>query len=484
VNTPVSGRDGQGNEPTGDPPVPGRQAQAGTVPSIPPDTGAARSGRWAALWPAWVDRNLGIVLSARFAMSSARATASVVTALYLTAEGFSAFELGVLFLCVTLVSAAMATAIGMLSDRVGRKPFLVTVPLLTSIAAVAFSVSSVPAALFAFAALGSFGRGQGAGANNVGPYQPAESAFVTEGVPSGARAAAFGRLAFVSSLGAIAGGLLAGLASARPHSTGEAAMAAYRPAFVAIAVLAALAGLVALGLREHREHREHREPGYARHGRSRWPRWPRRSWPALWRFWITNATNGIAIGMIGPFMSYWLFRRYGASPAGIGLLFAVVNVGSLASTLAAAGIARRFGTVRVITAVRGLTGLLLVPMALAPTFWLAGGIYFVRMLVQRVGLPLRQSFTQDMADPGERASVAALSNVPAQGTMAGSQVLAGYLFDEISLAAPFELAAVAQCANAVLYGALFGWRPPHRPPDAARHPGAPATEEPASPPPT
>jgi hypothetical protein len=45
--------------------------------------------------------------------------------------------------------------------------------------------------------------------------------------------------------------------------------------------------------------------------------------------------------------------------------------------------------------------------------------------------------------------------------MAGSQVLAGYLFDEISLSAPFELAAVFQCLNAILYGLFFG-RSKHR----------------------
>jgi hypothetical protein len=87
-------------------------------------------------------------------------------------------------------------------------------------------------------------------------------------------------------------------------------------------------------------------------------------------------------------------------------------------------------------------------------------VFFVRMLAQRVGMPLRQSFTQDLAHPDERASVAALSNLPAQGTMGAAQVLAGYLFDEVGLAAPFELAALFQCANAVLYGSLFGWTKP------------------------
>jgi MFS family permease len=407
-----------------------------------------RVGR--ALWPEWINPNLAIVLAARTCMSSARAIAGVVTALYLSAEGFSSLRIGMLFLCVALASAVMSTTFGLVSDSFGRKTFMVAVPLLAAGSALVYSMDRSVALLFVFGALGSFGRGAGAGAGNVGPYQPVESAFVAEMVPEHRRSDAFGRLSFVSALGALAGGLLAGLA--RPGSAvGSAAMTAYRPAFLAAACLSAVAGLIALGLDE---------PERTGNRRKRGSRifLPRRSWGVLWRFWITNGTNGMAIGMFGPFVSYWLHRRFGSSPGEIGVLFAVINVATLASSLAAADIGRRLGTVRAIVLVRLVAGLLLVPMALAPSFFVAGGIYLVRMLAQRVGLPLRQSFTQTVADPDERASLAALSNLPAQGTQAGSQVLAGYLFDEVSLSAPLILAGALQTLNALTYATLFGSR--------------------------
>ncbi len=409
---------------------------------------------WKAIVPEWADRNLKVVLAARAAMSVGRAIAAVVTALYLADIGFSAIEIGVLFVGVTAVSALMSTAIGLLADRLGRKPFLVVVPLLAAGAAVAYAEVRVTAVLFVAAALGSFGRGSGAGAGNVGPYQPAEAAIVADSVRGNRRAAAFGRIAFAATLGALVGGLLVSVVSTSAHMTPAQATAAYRPAFLLAAGLAVLAGLLALLVREPSRRAA---PEGARPRRFQWPR---RSWPSLWRFWVTNATNGVGIGLFGPFVSYWLYRRYGVSPGTIGILFAFVNLGSLAPTLAAARVARRFGTVRAIAIVRAVGGVLLVPMVLAPTFWIAGAVYFVRMMVQRVGLPLRQSFTQDMAHHEERASVAALSTLPAQATMAGSQAAAGYLFDDVGLAAPFELAAVFQVANAILYVLLFTLRPP------------------------
>lgn len=417
----------------------------------------------AQLWPDWADRNLGIVLVARLAMSAARAVAGVITALYLAAQGFSGVELGLLFFCVAVTSAALSVLIGLLSDRVGRRPLLVVVPLFAAVAAAVYAFANTPAILFVFAALGSFGRGAGAGSGNVGPYQPAESAFIGEMVPAGKRASAFGRVTFCSTVGALIGSLLAGLARPVPGLDAAGITAAYRPAFLSAAVLAALAGVVALWLRPS---------AVADRPRARRRialTWPRRSWPVLWRFWVTNGTNGIAIGMFGPFVSYWMHLRYGVSPGTIGALFAIVNVASLASALSAAGIARRIGTIRAIVIVRVLAGLLLLPMALAPTFWLAGALYLLRMLTQRVGLPLRQSYVQDLAHPEERASLASLSNLPAQATQAGSQVLAGYLFDAAFLALPFQVAAFFQCLNGVFYWLLFAV---HRPASAAPEAGA------------
>ena len=55
----------------------------------------------------------------------------------------------------------------------------------------------------------------------------------------------------------------------------------------------------------------------------------------------------------------------------------------------------------------------------------------------------------------ERGRVGALANLPAQATSALSPTLAGYLFDHIALALPFEIGAVLQGANAALFFIFF-----------------------------
>ncbi len=394
-------------------------------------------------------------MAARFFMSTTRALSGVLVPIYLALLGMNGLELGLLFLAVGLVSAVLSYFIGTSSDRIGRRPFLIALPVVAGAAALVYAFTDQTAILFIAAAAGTFGRGSGAGAGAVGPYQPAESAFVTDSIADKFRNDAFSKLTFLSSAGALAGGLLAMLAgSGHPHHAHV--VETFRPGFIAAGVFAIVAGLIAIGIREGRAPTAAGSAG-SRKGR---PRLPVRSRPLLYRLWATNTANGLAIGMLAPFVTYWLYRRYGVGAGDVGALFAIVNLVSAFSSLYAARLANRFGTVKTISVVRAAQALLLIPLVLAPTFLLAGVVYLVRMLIQRIQMPLRQSYVVGMADPAERGSVAALANTPSQVAMSASPVLAGYLFDEVNLSIPFEVASGLQLVNAGLFWLFFRKLPP------------------------
>jgi MFS family permease len=402
------------------------------------------SGGWR--WADPAARTVAVAIVARAFMSAARAVAGVAVPIYLASAGYTAARLGVLFAVVAIASAGLSATVGLLADRLGRRFFMIAVPLLTAVAAVAYSLTTRPLVIFLGGALGSFGRGGGAGGGTVGPYQPAEQALVTASVPAERRTAVFGQLAFASSLGALAGGLLVGgLGTGRRLPA--AALTAYRPLFLVLAGCAAVAGLLGLALVEPDRVRGSRRPAQ--------PFFPRRSAALLYRLWLTNSVNGAAMGMFGPFLTYWFYRRFGASAGAIGLLFAAVNAVSMVSNLSAARVARRFGLVRATAALRVAVAALVVPMVLAPSFAAAGAIYLLRMVGQRIVAPMRQSYVMGMAAPEERARVAALSNLPAQASSAATPALAGELFDHVSLAAPFLVASALQVLNAVLFYAFF-----------------------------
>lgn len=421
---------------------------------------AWRSRLWGNMWPEWMTRDMNLLLVARVFMSSTRALAGIVVPIYLATIGFQGLLLGVLFTVIALVSALQSTLIGLLSDRLGRKPFLIIMPFLTALASLMFAFSHVVGVLFIFAALGSFGRGAGAGAGMIGPYQPAEQAFLADKVSAQHRNKLFGRIGFASSLGALLGGgpLLAAAAlfSFGQHQT------QYRIDFLIGAFCACIAGLLAIPLYE-RQCTPLTSPTASETGsKQKRPRvrLSALSWKLLLRLWVTNGVNGLAVGFFGPFITYWFYRRYGAGPAEIGLLYSIINLAAMIVNLIAARVAARMGLVRAIVFTRVFQAILIVPMVLAPTFWLAGGIYLIRMMVQRLGLPLRQSYVMGVIPDEERGRVGALSNLPSQATSALSPTLAGYLFDHIALALPFEIGAFLQGINAVLFFLFFRAVPP------------------------
>lgn len=143
----------------------------------------SRSQRlWQLIQPEWMTRDMTFLLCARTCMSVTRALAGIVAPIYLAVLGFGGLTLGVLFTATALVSALLTNTIGLLSDRFGRKPVLVITPMLAGAAGLVYAFSHTAGVLFVFAALGSFGRGAGAGGGIIGPYQPAEQALLADAV--------------------------------------------------------------------------------------------------------------------------------------------------------------------------------------------------------------------------------------------------------------------------------------------------------------
>jgi predicted MFS family arabinose efflux permease len=147
--------------------------------------------------------------------------------------------------------------------------------------------------------------------------------------------------------------------------------------------------------------------------------------------------------------------------------------------LGAAGAARRLGAVKTIVVTRVVGAILIFPMVLAPFFWLAGAVYLIRMVVMRMGMPLRQSYVMGVVPQEERAVVSGLSRLPTQATSAATPPLAGYVFDNVSMSLPFELGSIIQVITAGVYWVFFrNLRPPEEALRVVETAAAPAKPKP------
>lgn len=419
--------------------------------------------------PGWLNRDLGLLFAGRALRSLTQSCLIIVVPIFVASLGYGAIDLGYLFTAAALASAGLAAAVGFLSDRFGRRNLLVAMSLMTAAAGAAFAIAHSFALLIVAAAMGTVGRTGPAGAGaGVGPYYPAEQALVAEHSSPGVRTSAFGAMAFVGVIAGAIGSLLAMVPTVANEHFGLSAVGGFRAVFWVIAALGVAMAAVSAAIRESsRDGGCGSDSGTASRAvnetitststseEKRTLGLSRGSWRLVLRFAAINGVNGLAVGMLGPFVVYWFYRRFFVSAAQIGQLFFVINIVAGIPNLFAARISRRIGAVSTMVWARAVSAVFLALMVLMPTFLAAACMYTIRAVIGVLWIPVRQSYLMGLIEPRERATAAGLTNVPLQLTSLVSPYFAGLMMATVWLAAPIALAAVLQESTAAMYWGFF-----------------------------
>ena len=426
--------------------------------------------------------NLRWLYTGRALRSFGTAFLTVIFPLYLAAQGYSAAVIGVILTAGGFVSAALMAGVGIAGDRFGRRPMLVGLGLVGALGAGALAGTGNLAVVTLANGLGGVGRGGGAGSGGSwGPFFPAEQPLLASSVPASRRTAAFGHLSFVGVLAGAAGSLVAFL-PALLHSAGASLLDGYRAVFVLGAICSAGVVAVSLPLREagpapgtsdaasplSREESTTEPAEIARAGDAleATPALPGATVPGatvpgelttrqlVSRLSLTNALNGFGFGFLGPLLTYWFYVRFGAGPADLAILYMLVNLLSALPYLGSARLTRRLGAVRTVVWSRAVSIVLLLAMAIAPDFAWAGALFALRMAVNSLSIPARQSFAMGVAEERRRGTVAAVGSLPSLVTSSMSPAIGGALMEEL-LATPLLGAALFMGANTVAYYLAF-----------------------------
>lgn len=396
--------------------------------------------------PSWYAGNIPWLFATRVMRSFSQANLVVIVPLYVAAAGYSPLQVGFLLTIAMAGSTGMTLMVGVLSDRFGRKPVLMAIAGLGAIGAAVYALTTQFWILALMSALASI-RGGGAGSGGgFGPFYPAEQALIAGSSPDKDRNMVFSSLALVGVLAGAAGSAVATLPGILQNHLNFNAVDSFHPIFW----IAAVSGLAVLILTLPIREKPYNAPVTIK------PTAPKiTTWKLIGRLWLTNGVNGLVMGVVGPFLTYWFAQRYNVGSTQIATLYIVVNLISASSYIAAPRIASAMGAVRTIVMVRVVAVLLMAAMALSPTFLFAAAAYALRTMVNSVGRPIRQSYVMGVADERSRSRVAAFGNLPAQAIGVGSPTLAAYLFQTISEEAPVWLATAALAINAGLFAMLF-----------------------------
>ena len=187
------------------------------------------------------------------------------------------------------------------------------------------------------------------------------------------------------------------------------------------------------------------------------------------RIQVSPATRGVLIKLSALFaldalgggflttalLSYFCAPHFGVGAATIGALFFLARVANALSHFAAAWLARRIGLVNTMVFTHIPSSLLLVTVAIAPSFPIAAALFVLREGLVEMDVPTRQSYLMAVVRPEERTVASGVTSLVRLGAWAVAPAFAGLFMQRGSFAAPLIAGAAMKITYDLLLWSAF-----------------------------
>lgn len=353
-----------------------------------------------------------------------------------------------------LATGLLALPVGMLSDRFGRKPFLVASGLLLAISQLGMCLTTAPTTLLAFSFLGGIATSF-IWVNHV--------PFLSDNAHASRRAEALviwsALQVVVRMLLSLAGGFMPG---AMAYFIG--ASTAMPEPFRYSLLLGALCSLVSmLPLLRIRGGQSGHQPSTVEVSDK-----PAEgtSGPTPWHVFTGIATlsgmRGFSVGLTYPFFNVFFEEELQVGPAMIGVIFFLSQLVGLPATFSAPTLVRRFGVTLTILYTRIVGGGALGLMGAFISLPVAVPMYLLSRMVEVIDNPSDQHFSTQILPRRFWARIQGFRVCGFQIFNFAGSLLGGILILDYGYWAAFGLACVSRIASGFIMAAFFGFRPAQR----------------------
>lgn len=394
--------------------------------------------------PLRLSRNLFLICTAAWLRSFNIGFLGVVLGVFLSREGFSATEIGLVIAAGLAGAAAGTVFITFYADRLGRRRTLVVLALLSAIGALPLIVHVGLAPALALAFVGMI-NGMGA---DRSPSFALEQAIIPGLVPNEKRTWALAWYSLVLDASGAVGALAAALPLLALRTWGVAISTGYRDLFILYAILHLLSAAIYLLLSKEVEVAAITLPG--QHS----ARISAETKSTLARLSGLFAIDAFGGGFLtDALVSFWFFRRFGIAETNLALLFFTVHVLNALSHLGAAWLARRIGLIKTMVFTHLPSSVFLIAAAFMPSARWAVALFLLRESLVEMDVPTRQSYVAAVVQPEERTFAAGVTNLTRNTAWAAASAVAGVFMQQISFGAPLLLGGGLK----IIYDGLL-WR--------------------------
>jgi MFS family permease len=379
-------------------------------------------------------RDPRLVLGARGLRGFCDGLIAVLLPLHFAVLGFGPGGLGLFASAALSGSALMTLVVGRYAGGIGYRPVLQGAAVLMFCSGAAFVLSDELWVLCAIAFVGTLNPSGG----DVSVFAPIEQAVLAGSGNVRDRPGLFARYSFVGTVGAALGALAAGpVERLAPGGGGPGA------AFVLYALAGAVTFVLYRGLCPVPIHAAIAVPL----GPSRAPI---RRLAAL--FSLDSLAGGLVIDTL---IAAWLYQRFEATAALVGVFFFLTRLCSACSYFVSARLAGRFGLVRTMVFTHLPANALLVAAAFAPDLGLTLLLLGLRSLLSQMDVPARTAYVMSIVTQEERPAAASLTAVPRSLAAALSPGISGWLLGLSPFGWPLVLAGGMKIAYDLTLWRLF-----------------------------
>ncbi len=393
-------------------------------------------------------RDRQILYAAAFLRALATGMIGVLLGIYLAKLGFDPVVMGLVIASGLAGGATASLLVTIGSDRLGRRRALLALAILTGGGGVALLVTTSAVAACVVAFLGMVnGMGRDRGAALV-----IEQAVLPSTVAEDARTRSFAWYNVAQDAGHALGSLLAGLPALLRQSFGTGEIDSLRVGVGLYALL--MLGTMALYLRlSARIEASPAAGGWRISPESR---------RLLWRISSLFALDSLGGGFLTTaLLAFFFYERFAVEEGALGGLFFVARVANALSHLGAAWLAGRIGLVNTMVFTHIPSSLLLVTVAIAPSFPVAAVLFVLREGLVEMDVPTRQSYVMAVVRPEERTVASGVTSLVRMGAWAVAPSFAGLFMQGVSLATPLVVGAAMKITyDLLLWRAFRHVRPP------------------------
>src|SRR5216684_488692 len=368
---------------------------------------------------------------------------------YAHSLGYQPDFIGLLSAMPAIGALNSAVPVGILADRIGRKPVLITSAILTPLFLAGIALGTTPLWLLTCAFL------QGIVST---AYWVTNLPLLTESTTEQQRVGVFALNSFlllgVGALGNLLGGAIPEFVAAILHVS-PASTIPLRYGVLAAALSTFIFGLPLWFLREPKRQRiksPQSNTGITLKPDEKLPV------PLFAKLLLPDLLFTMGEGAVVALMQLYFILRFFLLPGPLGIIFTISGLAGGIFSLTAPLFVNRWGKLRIITTVMYLSSPLMILIGYAPTLWLAVAGEYVRSFMRTLIEPVYAAFAMERVSDRFRATLSGCYSVTWSIGFSIGPTIAGWLQTNVNLSTAFVFGACCLTISASLLLLFFGQR--------------------------